>query len=79
MTRSQDGALLLSCAALSSATQCRFIPALSLMTLSALTSTLPDWGNDKSKGAGFTLGPLLLDGISKATDNMIRELILTEA
>ena len=40
--------------------------------------TLPDWGNDKSKGAGFT-APLFLDGISKATDNMIRELILTEA
>ena len=29
----------------------------SLITLSALTCTLPDWGNDKSKGAGFTLGP----------------------
>src|SRR5437870_3170832 len=29
-TRGQDGALLLSCAALSSATPCRFIPALSL-------------------------------------------------
>jgi hypothetical protein len=55
-----------------------FIPALSLITLSALTWTLPDWGNDKSKGAGFT-APLFLDGISKATDNMIRELILTEA
>ena len=34
------GALLLSCAALSSATPCRFIPALSLITLSARTSTL---------------------------------------
>ena len=53
-------------------------PGASLITLSALTCTLPDWGNDKSKGAGFT-APLFLDGISKATDNMIRELILTEA
>ena len=35
MTRSQNGALLLSCAALSSATPCRFIPALSLITRSA--------------------------------------------
>ena len=40
MTRSQDGALLLSCAALSSATQCRFIPALSLITLSARSQQL---------------------------------------
>ena len=39
MTRSQNGALLLSCAALSSATPCRFIPALSLITLSARAST----------------------------------------
>src|SRR5947199_10741195 len=39
MTRSQDGALLLSCAALSSATPYRFIPALSLITLSALANT----------------------------------------
>jgi hypothetical protein len=38
MTRSQNGALLLSCAALSSATPCRFIPALSLITLSARNS-----------------------------------------
>ena len=30
MTRGQDGSLFLSCAALSSATPCRFIPALSL-------------------------------------------------
>jgi hypothetical protein len=35
--------------------------------------------SNRTRGAGFTLGPLLLDGISKATDNMIRELILTEA
>jgi predicted DNA-binding antitoxin AbrB/MazE fold protein len=42
MTRSQNGALLLSCAALSSATPCRFIPALSLITLSARTSTICD-------------------------------------
>src|SRR5262245_28809321 len=40
MTRGQDGALLLSCAALSSATPYRFIPALSLITLSALANTL---------------------------------------
>src|SRR5215831_13813296 len=40
MTRGQDGALLLSCAALSSAPPFRFIPALSLLTLSALASTL---------------------------------------
>src|SRR5215475_1070189 len=40
MTRGQDGALLLSCAALSSATPYRFIPALSLITLSARWSTL---------------------------------------
>src|SRR4029434_5662694 len=39
MTRGQNGALLLSCAALSSATPYRFIPALSLITLSPLTST----------------------------------------
>src|SRR5215471_970923 len=39
VTRSQDGALLLSCAALSSATPYRFIPALSLITLSALANT----------------------------------------
>ena len=39
MTRGQNGALLLSCAALSSATPYRFIPALSLITLSARAST----------------------------------------
>src|SRR5262249_21308430 len=38
MTRGQDGALLLSCAALSSATPYLLIPALSLITRSALAS-----------------------------------------
>ena len=40
-TRGQDGALLLSCAALSSATPCRFIPALSPAPFSTPLSAQP--------------------------------------
>ena len=41
MTRGQDGSLFLSCAALSSATPCRFCPALSKSPFPVNTSEVP--------------------------------------
>ena len=52
MSRSHDGALLFSCAALSSATPCRFISALSLITLSARASTF-----GRNRRFGLPVGP----------------------